>query len=280
MMRIPRRAGALALALSLLAGCGGAMSGKSEMAAPQSPAGDAPPPPPAPPPAGAPAPELAMKGERFGGREESPGPVPAKKAPPQQPGLKPKPGEPQTPPGEQPVQKQQSIIIYSAQLDMAVFEVDASIKKIEELAKNLGGFLAKREDRSITIRVPADRFDDAVRTIEKVGDMLHRNIVAEDVTEEYRDLEIRLKGSKAVQERLTQLLQKAQKVEDSIAIERELDRVTMDIDRIEGRMKFLRDRAAFSTITVTFQPRATENVSKNPFRMPTPWLNQLGLFQL
>ncbi len=100
--------------------------------------------------------------------------------------------------------------------------------------------------------------------------MVHRNVAAEDVTEEYRDIDIRLKAAKSVQERLTQLLQKAQKVEDSLAIERELDRVTVEIDRLEGRMKFLRDRAAFSTITVVFQPKAQENVSQSPFKMPTP----------
>jgi hypothetical protein len=184
------------------------------------------------------------------------------------------------PPTTDAVQKQAPIIIYSAQLTMAVFEVENGLKRIEALGKEMGGFLAKREDTSIVIRVPADRFDETVRAVEKLGDMLHRNVTAEDVTEEYRDLDIRLKASKAVQDRLTQLLQKAQKVEESIAIERELDRVTMEIDRIEGRMKFLRDRAAFSTITVVFQPKAQENVSQNPFKMPTPWLSQLGLSRL
>jgi uncharacterized protein DUF4349 len=163
---------------------------------------------------------------------------------------------------------------------MAVFEVENAMKRIEELAKGMGGFLARREDKTIVIRIPADRFDEALHGVEKLGDMLHRNISAEDVTEEFRDLEVRLKAQKAVQERLTQLLAKATKVEESIAIERELDRITMEIDRIEGRMKFLRDRAAFSTITVTFQPKASENVSQSPFKMPTPWLSQLGLARL
>jgi Domain of unknown function (DUF4349) len=172
------------------------------------------------------------------------------------------------------------LLVYTAQISIAVFEVEASLGQVEALGRELGGFLARREDRSITIRVPAARFDEAVKRLEKVGDMLHRNVTAEDVTEEFRDLEVRLKSAHAVQERLTQLLAKATKVEESVMIERELDRVTGEIDRIEGRMKFLRDRAAFSTITVTFAPKNKESLSQGPFRLPSPWLQQLGLGRL
>jgi hypothetical protein len=140
--------------------------------------------------------------------------------------------------------------------------------------------LAKRDDQSITIRVPAAAFEEAVRRIAGVGDMLHRNVTAEDVTEEYRDLEIRLKSARAVQARLTELLAKAAKVEDSLAIERELDRVSGEIERIEGRIKYLKDRAAFSTITVRFEPRPTEQVNAGTVRLPVPWLYEITLPRL
>jgi hypothetical protein len=172
------------------------------------------------------------------------------------------------------------LLVYTAQITVAVFEVAASLAEVEALGRDLGGFLARRDDNAITIRVPAARFDEAVKRLEKVGDMLHRNVTAEDVTEEFRDLEVRLKSAHAVQARLTDLLAKAQKVEESVLIERELDRVTGEIDRIEGRMKFLRDKATFSTITVTFSSKAKESLSQGPFRLPSPWLNQLGLGRL
>lgn len=172
------------------------------------------------------------------------------------------------------------LLIYTAQITIAVFEVNASLGQVDALARELGGFLARRDDNSITIRVPANRFDDAVSRIEKIGDMLHRNVLAEDVTEEFRDLEVRLKSAHAVQERLTQLLAKAVKVEESVMIERELDRITGEIDRIEGRMKFLKDRAAYSTLTVTFQAKPTESIGQTPFHLPGQWLNELGLGRL
>jgi hypothetical protein len=172
------------------------------------------------------------------------------------------------------------MLIYTADITMAVYEVAPGIARVEELARQIGGYLARRDDRSITIRVPAARFDEAVKRIETFGDVLHRNVVAEDVTEEFRDLEVRLKSLRAVRDRLEQLLQKAAKVEESVAIERELERVSGEIDRIEGRMKFLRDRAAFSTITVTFAPRRSDEQPKSTFRLPVPWLNELGLGRL
>jgi uncharacterized protein DUF4349 len=172
------------------------------------------------------------------------------------------------------------LLVYTAQITVAVFEVAASLAEVEALGRDLGGFLARRDDNAITIRVPSARFDEAVKRLEKVGDVLHRNVTAEDVTEEFRDLEVRLKSAHAVQARLTELLAKAQKVEESVLIEKELDRVTGEIDRIEGRMKFLRDKATFSTITVTFSSKAKESLSQGPFRLPSPWLGQLGLGRL
>jgi hypothetical protein len=172
------------------------------------------------------------------------------------------------------------MLVYTARVNMAVYEVKSSLAEVESLARSLGGFLARRNDQSITIRVPATRFDEAISRIEKLGDMLSRDVQVEDVTEEFHDTEIRLKNARAVRERLEQLLAKATKVEESIQIEKELERVAETIDRLEGRMKFLRDRAAFSTITVTFQPQSSAELGKRRFNLPVPWIYELGLGRL
>ncbi len=172
------------------------------------------------------------------------------------------------------------MLIYTGHVQMAVYEVRSSLGEVEVLARSIGGFLAKRDDRSITIRVPASRFEEAMRRIEKMGDMISRDVQVEDVTEEFNDVDIRLKNARAVRERLEQLLSKAAKVEESIQIEKELERVALIIERLEGRMKFLKDRAAYSTITVTFQPRSAVELGKRPFNLPVPWLYELGLGRL
>ncbi|MDI1434222.1 DUF4349 domain-containing protein [Polyangium sorediatum] len=222
-------------------------------------AAPAPPPPPAgskkdqAPPKEAPGAQAAPSSEATGKKLEGDGTVAVMRAP---------------------------MLVYTARVNMAVYEVKSSLGEVESLARSLGGFLARRNDQSITIRVPAGRFDEAIRRIEKLGDMLSRDVQVEDVTEEYHDTEIRLKNARAVRERLEQLLAKATKVEESIQIEKELERVAETIDRLEGRMKFLRDRAAFSTITVTFQPRSSAELGKRRFNLPVPWIYELGLGRL
>ncbi|WP_437761257.1 DUF4349 domain-containing protein [Sorangium sp. So ce281] len=172
------------------------------------------------------------------------------------------------------------LLVYTAEIAMAVFEVGASLGKVEALARELGGFLARRDDRTITIRVPAARFDEALKRLAELGDILQRNVVAQDVTEEFFDLAIRIRNARAVRDRLEKLLEKAAKVEESIQLERELARVSGELERLEGRLKFLRDRIAFSTLTVSFQPRSTETLAPSGPRLPIDWLNELGLSRL
>jgi hypothetical protein len=172
------------------------------------------------------------------------------------------------------------VTVYTAQLTMAVFDVAPGLKAIEVLARELGGFMGKRTNDAITVRVPVARFQEALDRLESIGDITARDIDAEDVTEAYLDLEVRLKSARAVRERLEHLLARASEVKESIAIERELERVVGEIERLEGRLRYLRERAQFSTISVTFAARPREVVARDAFRLPFPWLDQLGLARL
>jgi hypothetical protein len=172
------------------------------------------------------------------------------------------------------------VLIYTARLTMAVFDVDPGQRAVADLARELGGFMASQSNDAITIRVPAARFHEAIARLEKIGDLTARAIDAEDVTQAYLDLELRIRSARAVRERLEQLLARATKVTDSIAIERELERVVGEIERLEGRLQYLRDRAQLATITVSFSARGKELVAKDTFRLPFPWLDQLGLGRL
>lgn len=171
------------------------------------------------------------------------------------------------------------MLIYRATLNMAVFETRKAIDAVEKLAKDSGGYLVSREDTRITVRVPATQFDGALERIGKLGDLLHRNVNVQDVTAEYTDLSIRLRNLEVMRTRLEELLQKANKVEDALAVERELERVTSEIERLKGRLKLLAELVSFSTITVEFQPRPVDHVDSK-VHLPFPWLDQLGLGEL
>jgi hypothetical protein len=171
------------------------------------------------------------------------------------------------------------MLVYTATMRLAVFQVAEASKQVEAMARESGGFLARRDDTSIVIRVPAAKFDDILKRIEKLGDVVHRNVAAEDVTEQFLDVEVRLKNARAVRARLQQLLEKATKVEDSLAIERELARISVDIETLESKLKYLQGRVTFSTITVSFQAKRSDTV-KPTVRIPVSWLDQLGLGRL
>jgi hypothetical protein len=178
-----------------------------------------------------------------------------------------------------PQPRREALLIYTAVLTLAVYQVDASLAHIEELARGMGGYLASRTDTSIVVRVPRARFQDALTAVVKLGDVLHRDIEAQDVSDRVVDLEARLKNARAVRDRLAQLLQGATATKDALEIEKELARVMGQIEVMEGQLQLFADKIAYSTVTVNFQPLHTSDVHALA-RLPFPWLSELGLAQL
>ncbi|HEY3819541.1 MAG TPA: DUF4349 domain-containing protein [Polyangiaceae bacterium] len=168
-----------------------------------------------------------------------------------------------------------SMLAYSADFTLAVFQVDKSLASVEALARELGGYLAQRGDAQITVRVPRPRFDEAIARLERLGDITHRNVSAEDVTDEYVDLELRLKNARAMRDQLATLLRGAV-VKDAVEIEKELAKVTEVIEQIEGRLKVMRDKVGYSSITVSFQANAPSPVRTTAI-LPFSWLDTMGL---
>ena len=128
------------------------------------------------------------------------------------------------------------------------------------------------------MRVPRESFDPLVAKIERMGDVLHKNVAAEDVTDQWVDVEMRLKNATAVRARLEKLLEGAT-VRDAVEIHKELSKVTEEIERLQGKLKLLGDRVAYSTITVSFEPVQTQQVRSQAL-LPFPWMNTIGLAPL
>jgi Domain of unknown function (DUF4349) len=170
------------------------------------------------------------------------------------------------------------MLVYTARLQMAVFQVESGLDAVQRVAEAMGGYLATRSDAQIDIRVPREKFQDALRAIEKTGDVLHRNVQAEDVTDRFVDAESRLRNAKAIRTRLQALLERAP-VKEALEIERELGRVTQEIEVLEGKLKLLRDQISFSTITVQYAPKE-QSLQKTSFALPFSWLSALGLGKL
>jgi hypothetical protein len=139
----------------------------------------------------------------------------------------------------------------------------------------------QQSDDRIVVRVPAPHFRAFIETVEGTGDVLHRQIDAQDVGEEFRDVEIRIRNLEAVRDRIAELLERGLSVEQVLVVERELERVTSELERMRGRQRYLADRIAYSTITVLFQPAPREEIDQpDIFQLPFSWLDSLGLSNL
>jgi hypothetical protein len=153
------------------------------------------------------------------------------------------------------------MVIYKADLRMKVKNYEKAQKDLEEKAKKYGGFIIeanayrdtnKQMSGSITLRVPQERFQEFLHDAEGIAqEVVERNVNGQDVTEEYVDLESRLRSKRVVEERLLEFMKQAQKTEDLLKISNDLAVVQEEIERIVGRMKFLENQSALSTITIT-----------------------------
>jgi Domain of unknown function (DUF4349) len=180
------------------------------------------------------------------------------------------------------------VIIYQGDLKMMADEdaIPKTIDKIIDVAESVGGHIASRKDLSVQIKVPSASFRDAMTKIEALGGVVNRSVAADDVSEEFHDLEVRLVNLRATRTRLQEFLAKAPAINDMLTVERELERVAEEIDRSEGRLEFLRTRAAMSAITVTLaaKPRIVAPIVIKPppaqlrtIDLPIPWLGDIGI---
>jgi hypothetical protein len=159
-----------------------------------------------------------------------------------------------------------SMVIRNGTATVEVDSVEAAVARVQRLAVQLGGYVGNtslstgdRERRSATVelKIPAPRFEQAVSGLRPVGRVESVQTHAQDVGEEYVDLAARTANARRLEERLLALLaNRTGRLEDVLAVERELARVRQEIDTQEGRLRYLRSRVAVSTLTVTLHEPA------------------------
>jgi glucan-binding YG repeat protein len=153
------------------------------------------------------------------------------------------------------------MVIYQADLQLRVKKFEQTLQTIEEHVVKYGGYISESNvskdgveqvSGSITVRIPQKNFQAFLRDAEgQAAEVLQRNITGTDVTEEYVDLESRLKSKRVVEERLTSFMESAQKTEDLLKISADLAAVQEEIETIQGRIKYLENQTTLSTIHIS-----------------------------
>ena len=154
---------------------------------------------------------------------------------------------------------QQRIIVRTVDLRLTVSDVAAAVDAVAALAVASGGWVVNsdrsaRHGGSIAIRVPAETLDDTIRRLRELALKVESETSAsQDVTDEYVDLQSRLTGLRAAETRLLELMAQAASVKDALSVQSELSNLQTQIERIEGRLKYLEQTAAYSLVKVALQ---------------------------
>ncbi len=150
-------------------------------------------------------------------------------------------------------------IIRTANMQLEVEDHLIASQKAEAFAKKYNGYISNSNTRAdqnnkhsgtVTIRIPDMHFDAAIAELTLLGEVKSKNVNGQDVTEEYIDLESRIKNAEKHEERLVQMFRNATDVDEMMQIERELNRVREQIERNEGKLRYLENKVSLSTVTV------------------------------
>jgi|GEM_PF-3293464 len=157
-------------------------------------------------------------------------------------------------------------IIRDANLTIEVVSTIEAQQRVTSIAETLGGFVVTSEARQrqdsepakrtldikLVIRVPSGQFNSALEQIEKLAtNLTERNVTGQDVTEEFIDLDARLKTQKALEVQFLDIMKQAKKVDDALEVQSQIADVRTEIEKLEGRRRFLESKSSLSTITVS-----------------------------
>ena len=160
------------------------------------------------------------------------------------------------------------MVIKNGEIRLLVEDADNAIDRALQVVGDVRGYIVSSRSwyqtgpdgknykyATVTIGVPADQFETAMRRFRAIAlRVLDENASGQDVSDEYVDLQSQLVNLEATRDRIRKFLDDAQSVEESLSVNNELSKIEADIEKIKGRMNYLSNRSAFSTITVTFEP--------------------------
>lgn len=169
-------------------------------------------------------------------------------------------------------------IIQRATIRLQVENLSSSTRRVESITKELDGYIASsdenhseyRRQSQLSVRVPAERLDTFLLLVEPLGIFMdYKNRQAQDVTEEYIDVETRLGTRKAVRDRYLRILREdARTVADILEAEEKIRVIQEDIEAAEGRIRYLANQVALSTVAVELYQVLDQSGAASIYRKP------------
>ena len=187
------------------------------------------------------------------------------------------------------IERSNRMIIKNADIRLIVKDTDIAIDRATQVIADAGGYIVSSrvwyqdyygnnlKYATVTIGIPVDEFE---RALVKLRDLAVRVVdevaSGDDVTEQYVDLQSQLTNLEATRARIQEFLKDTKTVEEALRVNQELANIEAQIEQIKGRMNYLNDRSAFSTITINFEPEfptltPTPTPTAQPTATPVPW---------
>lgn len=162
-------------------------------------------------------------------------------------------------------------VIKTAQLELEVAksEFDEAVRDAETVAGRYGGFVfstsveeGEVRTGTVVIRVPSSEFEAALADIKSEGELTEENVTGKDVSQEFIDLQARVRNLQAQEAVILELMKSADSIPETIRVQNELSGIQLEIESLKGRLRFLEDRTSFGTIAVDFRQAGAPAPSK------------------
>jgi hypothetical protein len=168
-----------------------------------------------------------------------------------------------------PAAQMERKIIRNAQLTLEAPKPEDIRAKVQVLAESRGGFVLSSDTTTyggastvkIVVRVPASQFPGVLEALHGVGARVaQENVTGQDVTDEYYDLEARLRSQRAIEAQYLEILKRAVTIKDTLDVQQKLGEIRTEIERAEGRRRLLENQASLSTLTITITREAPPSI--------------------
>ncbi|MGF7045639.1 hypothetical protein J2T13_000099 [Paenibacillus sp. DS2015] len=170
-------------------------------------------------------------------------------------------------------------LIYRADIVMEVEDYGKSQSEIRNMVTLAGGYIVgftenqskQEQGGTFTLKVPASGFSPFLDNLEKLEhESLQRSINGQDVTEEYMDLEARLKTKELMEIQYTEFMKKATKPTELVTFAKELGKIQEEIEQTKGRMRYIDNNVSYSTIEIRLYQPIVDNIANNTVKKPAP----------
>ncbi len=185
------------------------------------------------------------------------------------------------------------LLVKNANITLLVTDTDVAIDRMTQIVTDVSGYIISsrvwfeqseeinNKYATLTIGVPVDQFERALLRIREIAvRVVTESATGEDVTDEYVDLESRLKNLETSRDRIREFMKQANNIDEVLKVNEQLTSVEEDIEKVKGRMNYLYNRSAYSTITIQITPdKPTPEPSPTPTPTPKPIWSAAPVYQ-